>query len=140
MSFKRLLMAGLFAAAAVAAWHASQPTPVLADGIVTAEAAQPGKVRSAIGNFGSRVVSRPVRAAVRKTERKLYALTPAIKATKGPGQLRAKNVSKKILAIDSASVLSLESGRPVQAIKHAINARQYLDLIKDDVSEELAAR
>jgi hypothetical protein len=144
--FKRLLMTIIVGAACFAAWNASHPTPVSADAntetTVQADdmSSFGGRLKHKIGSITVGFAGSQIRASIAKTERQLNDLGPSMKKTSGRSGSNAKAVAKKIIAIDSLALASLDAAHPVTAIRQAMDARGYIDLIRQDVSDETAAR
>ena len=143
--FKRVFLTIIVGAAGFAAWQAAHPTPVSADAAteeVQAEntASLTGRAKYRIGSIGAGMVGGQVRASLAKTERERVELEPLIKKTGGRNGTNAKIVSKKIIALESASVASLEAAHPIDAMKRAFEAKRFIDILRQDVSDETAAR
>jgi hypothetical protein len=142
--FKRLFLILIIAAAAFAAWRTSNPTPLAADtgaaGLAARTESAMGRVKLSIGRVGVRVAGGQIRASVARTERELHALKPAIQRTQGRSQKRALAVSRTTMRLDSLALAALDGSHPVSALKLTIDARGYIAVIREEVSEEIAAR
>jgi hypothetical protein len=144
--FKRLLVMIIVGAAGFAAWNASHPTPVSADAnndtVAQADNTDSftGRIKHKIGMMTVGAVGDQIRTSIAKTEHELALLRPAMKRTTGRSGKNAQLLSKKIIAIDSLSIASLDAGHPIQAVRQVMDARGYIDLIRQDVSDETAAR
>lgn len=146
--FKRLFMTMLVGAAGFAAWHASHPQPVSADDAAMPSADAPaqvdnsliGRIEGKIGQITTGLAGSQIRASIEKTERQIAILQPMVRKTGGSSGKNAVEVSKRIWALDSLSLASLDASHPIDAIKKAMDARGYIDMVRTDVSDESAAR
>jgi hypothetical protein len=145
--FKRLFVMMLVGAAAFAAWHATHPQPVAADdATANADAPAPvdnsfiGRLEGKIGQITASIAGNQIRASVAKTERQIAILQPLVRKTGGSSGKNAITVTNRIWTLDSLSLASLDAAHPVDAIKKAMDARGYIDMVRMDVSDESAAR
>jgi hypothetical protein len=148
---KRLLILLVVGAAALAGWQSLHPSTAAADDSAgsdttadaSADSADSGigaRVKHNIGKFTVRIAGNQIRASIRKTERQLGSMQPAIDRVSEPSHTRAITVSRKIIVLDSLALVSLDAAHPVTAIKQAIDARRFISLVHEDVLEETAAQ
>ena len=141
---KRLIFLLVMGGALFAAYHASNPPLAGAD---TAEATVVSlatstsageKLSARMGRLGARLAGPFVRSMSRDTERLLQDLTPLIAKAKPGDAKRARDMSVKILARDSAAHVELQNGRPVAALKLVFDARGLIPAVRQYVAEERA--
>ena len=141
---KRMLFLVLTGGACLAAWQATHPAPVAAgdEAIATAGVSNSfaGRMKHRFGEMGARIAGDQIRASVQKTDRELASLKPAVKRSNQSVQRRAIKTTAKVIELDSLALASLDASHPVLAIKQAMSARSYVDLIRQDVIEETVVR
>lgn len=140
---KRLFVMIVIGAAGFAAWNAAHPAPVAAttaDVTANVDDSFSARLKQKIGVFTAGIVGNQIRTATAKTEDQLALLGPAMKKTGGLSGRNARELSLRIIALDSLSIASLDAAHPVTAIRQAMDARGYIDMIRQDVSDETAAR
>jgi hypothetical protein len=142
--FKRVFFLMLTGGACLAAWQATHPAPVAAgdEATITAGVSNSfaGRMKHRIGEVGTRIAGDQIRASIRRTDRELASLKPAVKRSNPNVQRRAVKTTAKIIELDSLALASLDASHPVLAIKQAMSARSYVDLIRQDVIEETVVR
>jgi hypothetical protein len=142
--FKRLFFLIIVGAAGFAAWNAAHPAPVAAADPTAAveeiDNSFTGRMKQKVGRFSANLAENTIRASVAKTERQLALLRPAMKRAGGQAERRSIVVAKKIAVLDSLSLASLEAAHPISAVKQAMGARGYIDVIRQDLMEETAVR
>jgi hypothetical protein len=90
--------------------------------------------------LGSRAASPFVRSIAQDTERLLGEVSPLIPKAQPREAKRARDLSKQILATDSAAFVQLQEGHPVRAIKLAFDARGLIPAVRQNLAEERAFR
>lgn len=141
---KRLVFLMIVGTALWFGYQASNP-PTLAAGTTAATVAAlntpataGAKFAARMGRLGSRVAGPLVRSMTRDTERLLNEITPLIPKAKPREAAKAREVSQRILATDSAALVRLQEGHPMQALKLAFDARGLIPAVRQHVAEEKA--
>lgn len=143
--FKRLIFFTIMGGAALAAWNSAHPQTAAAADLSDTSGVQDSSSVSAratrrLSIIGTSLAHRQIRASVEKTERELAIMAPMIRKTGGQNGRSAVSVSLKINELDSLSLASLAAFHPVASVRFAMSARGYLDVIRQDISDEVAAR
>ena len=136
MSTKMFVFLSLAAGAAFALTRNSPPVPpgaTAADSAAVAHAGVGSRFEYGVGSIGSKFLGGLVNGMLQETEQSLADLKPAIKATKGPDGARAKAVALKVAQMDSIARLDLEYGRPLKAVKGAMEAKNLVNAIRAQV-------
>ena len=126
--------------ASLAAIAPPQPRPAATASVVALAPASNATARlgDRLGRLGSRVATPFVRSIAQDTERLLHEVSPLIPKANAREAMRARALSKQILATDSAAFVQLNEGHPVRAIKLAWNARGLIPAVRQNVAEERA--
>lgn len=133
-------MVALVAVVGAAGWALSRnPVPVppnatAADSVAVSQAGIGGRLHYGVGMLGSKVVSSSVRSTVHETETSLKDLQAGIKNTRGGDGQRAKKFAAKVVEMDSIAMSDLQYGRPVKAVKAAMEAKSLLGAVRGQVA------
>lgn len=113
--------------------RAEPPVPTDAasgDSVAAANVSFADRFMYTIGSMGSAVVGSSVRKSVMETEQSLGDLKKALKTAKGGDGVRARDIAKKIMYMDSAAVESLHQGHPIRAMKQSMEAKSLLNGVR----------
>ena len=106
------------------------PTATAADSVALANVTFGDRFQYRVGTVGAAILGGSVRKSVFETEESLAALKGSIKNAKGPDGVRARNMAKKIMYMDSVAVDNLQYGRPIKAMKQSMEAKSMLGVVK----------
>lgn len=137
MSGKTLVFLGLVALAGYSLTRSAPPAPAgasSADSVAISQAGFGTRFQYGIGALGSRMVDGSVRRSVAETEQTLRDMKASIKKARGGDGIRAQQYAKKIVVMDSAALMDLHYGRPVGAIRKAMEAKSLLNSVRQQVN------
>lgn len=129
MSGKTLIILGLVAAAGYGLQR-NQPPGVDQAGVFS-------RMSYGLGRVGSRMVGKAVTGMVTGTEQSLVDMHAGIKKAKGGDGIRAKDFAKKVTVMDSAATAELTEGRPIRAIKSAMEAKSMLNAVRQQINRTI---
>lgn len=139
MSGKTLIFIAIVGVSGFALTRTPPPIPPnasKADSVALAQAGVGARLKYGIGSFGSWLAGSSVRSTVAETEQSLTDLQPAIKATRGPDGMRAKNFAAKVSVMDSIALIDLQYGHPVRAAKGAMEAKSILGAVRSQIMRQ----
>jgi len=138
MSFAKLLLVGIIGLALLSFGAekrgAAAPTKVVGDAAASTRVGS--TIRDRIGRIGATLMGPVVRTTLDETQTSLAELAPAISRARPNDVRRAHQFRARIAALDSASLASLDQGRPILAMKQALGGKQFLTAIRQTVFEE----
>src|SRR5688500_7758938 len=143
---KRLVYLMILGGALWASFSALTPPQAQADtataSVVALSPAARATARLAdrLGHLGSRIASPLVRSIAHDTERLLDEVSPLIPKAHPREARRARDLSRQIVATDSAAFVLLDEGQPMRALRLAISARGLIPAVRQNVAEERAFR
>lgn len=140
MSAKMLIVLGVVAGCGYALSRTTPPVPpnaTAADSVAVSQAGFGARFEYGIGALGSKIVGSTVRGMVHETEQSLADLRAGIKAAKGADGVRAKQFAADVVAMDSLALLDLQYGRPIKAVKGALEAKSLLGSVRGQVNRRL---
>ena len=133
MSGKKLLLLGVLGFCAYSLQKQSPPVPPnasRADSAATVHAGLGARFQYGLGLLGCKVVGGSVNDMVTSTERELKDLSKHIKATRGPDGARAKEYAQRVVQMDSTARVDLQYGRPVKAVRGAMQAKSLVNSVR----------
>lgn len=136
MSGKTLIFFGLVAAAGYALTRSAPPAPpgaTAADSVAVSQAGFGARFQYGLGALGSKMVGGSVRGSVDETEQTLRDMSAAIKKARGGDAIRAQQYAKKVVVKDSSALSDLHLGRPVSAIRNAMEAKSLLNAVRQQI-------
>lgn len=136
MSGKTLIFLALVGAAGYALTRARPPVPptaTAADSVAISQAGIGARFQYGIGALGAKMVGGSVRGSVEETEAALLALRPGIKKARGGDAARAVLYAKKIVVMDSTALEDLYYGRPVSAVRNAMEGKSLLNAVHEQI-------
>jgi hypothetical protein len=110
------------------------PNATAADSAAVSQAGIGARFQYGLGMLGSKVVSSSVRSTVHETETSLQDMKAGIKNTKGGDGDRARKYAAKVVQKDSTALFDLQYGRPVKAVKAAMEAKSLLGAVRGQVA------
>jgi hypothetical protein len=113
----------------------AQTTVVSGDSVVVAKVTFGDRLMYSIGSVGSAVVGSSVRKSVMDTEQSLADLKKAIKTAKGGDGVRARDLARKIMYMDSVAIESLHQGHPIKAMKQSVEAKSLLNSVRHNLKQ-----
>jgi hypothetical protein len=142
MSAKRLFILVLIGAALLTAHRTfGSPTALEAElGETVSEVTHMAQVRAALGRAGAFAVAPIVRSMTTDTERLIRELKPAMERAPAREARRARKLKDMIAQLDSAAHVSLDEGRPIDALQQAGEARGLVASVRQVLAEERAFR
>jgi hypothetical protein len=142
MSVKRLFTLILIGAALLTAHRTfGSPNALEAElGETVSEVTHVAQMRAAIGRAGAYVVAPIVRSITTDTERLIRELKPAMERAPARDVRRARKLKDMIARLDSAAHVSLDEGRPIDALRQAGDGRGLVASVRQVLAEENAFR
>jgi len=140
MSLKTLLFLAIIGAGAYALTRATPPLPpkaTAADSARVATASLGMRFHYGVGHLGSKIVGGSVRGMVDETQTTLNDMRSAIRGAKGPDGARAQQYAKKIMQMDSVVMNDLAYGRPIDAVKGALEAKSLLNAVRQQIQRNI---
>ena len=137
MSVKFIVVAAVVGSAGWALTRTAPPAPpnaTAADSVAVSQAGIGARLHYGVGMLGSKIVNSSVRNTVHETETSLKDLQAGIKNARGGDGQRAKKYAAKVVEMDSIALLDLEYGRPIKAVKAAMEAKSLLGAVRGQVS------
>lgn len=137
MSMKMVVVVATVGAAGWALTRNPPPVPpnaTAADSAAVSQAGIGARLEYGVGMIGSKVVASTVRNTVHGTETSLKDLQAGIKNAKGGDGQRAKKFAAKVVQMDSLALFDLQYGRPVRAVKAAMEAKSLLGAVRGQVA------
>ncbi|MGQ0812964.1 MAG: hypothetical protein ACT4O1_00670 [Gemmatimonadota bacterium] len=110
------------------------PDATAADSASIAQAGVGARFEYGLGMLGSRIVGSTVNSMVYDTEQSLADLKAGIKSAKGPDGIRAKKFAARVTQMDSIAKVDLAYGRPIKAVKSAMEAKSVLNSVRNQVN------
>ena len=111
--------------------------PIEPGAAATATAGIGQRFRYSIGSVGTALVGGTVRRSVLNTERSLSDMAVALKRAGGSDGTRARSDVRKIRHADSLAVQHLYYARPVKAVKKAMEAKNLLNAVRENLNEQI---
>lgn len=133
MSGKMLVFLAVIGSSGYALQRAAPPVPpdaTAADSVAIAQAGVGARFQYGMGSLGSKLVGNTVRGMVDKTEQTLLDLRQPIKTAKGGEGERARKIAKKIELMDSIARMDLQYGRPIKAMRGAMEAQSLVNGVR----------
>lgn len=96
-----------------------------------------GRLLRGAGMVGSQLAAPTVHGMVLDHTERLSALDPVLRKSPPVRRQRAQGVMQRVEELDSMAVARLEAGRPVAALKFAIQAGGLVDAVRDRVQEHV---
>lgn len=94
------------------------------------------RARYGVGRVGGFFVTPTVLGMAEKNERSVRDLEPAIGRAPEIRQARIRDIHGRMTEADSLAAVSLQEGRPINAVRYAMKGRSLLDAIRHQVVEE----
>jgi hypothetical protein len=138
MSIKVFILAMALGSGVYAVSKAEPPLPagtMPSDSTALASVSFMDRLQYSVGSVGSAIVGSSVRKSVEDTEQSLADLRKAIKMAKGSDGVRARDVAKKIMYMDSAAVENLHQGHPIKAMKQSMEAKSLLNAVRRNLNQ-----
>jgi hypothetical protein len=92
--------------------------------------------RFAVGRVCSRAVGPVVNGMSNRNTTELAAMQPAIRRTSSHRRARVRVIERRLAQADSLAAVSLAEGRPIAAVRYAMEGRSLLDAVKHHLVEE----
>jgi hypothetical protein len=143
MTAGRLLVIVLVGAAVMTAQRSTGAHTVaedVEDAVTEAALSRTERARELGGRLGAWVIGPGVRSVSADTHRLLGDLEPAMRKAKPRDQKRARDISARIIQLDSAAHRSLAAGEPVAAFRYVVRAKGLIPAARQTVAEESAFR
>lgn len=138
MSIKAFILALTLGAGIYAVSQAEPPLPsgtTPGDTVALAHVSFLDRLQYSVGSVGSAIVGSSVRKSVLDTEQSLADLRKAIRTAKGSEGVRARDVAKKIMYMDSVAVENLHQGHPIKAMKQSMEAKSLLNAVRRNLQQ-----
>ena len=138
MSIKAFILAIALGAGIYAVSKAEPPLPAgtaPSDSLALAEVSFVDRLQYSVGSVGSAIVGSSVRKSVLDTEQTLADLRKAIRMAKGSDGVRARDLAKKIMYMDSVAIENLHQGRPLKAMKQSMEAKSLLNGVRRQLNQ-----
>ena len=139
MSGKGLIFLVLVAVAGYTLTRATPPVPAgaRAEGSATAGPAGIGaRFEYGLGALGSKILGNTVRSMVAETEQALGDMAPSIKAAR-KGDVRPRKFAREVVVMDSLALENLRMGKPIEAMRSAMNAKSVLNSVRGVLQRSL---
>lgn len=133
MSVKLIVFVALVAGSGYMLTRTPPPIPpgsTAADSTAIAKAGYGARFKYGVGSLFCWALDGTVRGMVTQTEVELKDLRKDIEQAKGGDGLRAQKTSKRIIEMDSVAIFDLEYGRPVDAVRGAMEAKSLLNSVR----------
>jgi hypothetical protein len=138
MSIKAFILAFAVGVGVYAVSKAEPPLPTSAtpgDTVSLAHVTFMDRLQYSVGSVGSAIIGSSVRSSVLDTEQSLADLRKAIKMAKGSDGVRARDLAKKIMYMDSVAVENLHQGHPIKAMKQSMEAKSLLNAVRRNLQQ-----
>jgi hypothetical protein len=93
-----------------------------------------GRIRQGVGAVGSMMVRGWVESLVEASEGDLANMKTALQKQRGPDGDHARKNAKLVVQLDSAALNELVHARPIDAVRHAMKARDHVAVAKRTLS------
>jgi hypothetical protein len=138
MSGKTLIVLAVIGLCGYALTREARPAPPGASAADSAAYAQAGigaRFSYGLGKLGSKIVGGSVTDMVTANEQALKEMKGDIRKAKGGEGIRARKFAEKVALMDSTATVDLRLGRPVKAVRGAMEAKNLLNAVRQQLKD-----
>jgi len=138
MSSKRIVILLLLAVGGTALYHAGQRVAPYNQPLASGDTVQYTKIKrvqQGFGAVGSMIVGSFVHSLVEASVQDLAGMKKSLAAKQGMDGLHARKNAELVKKLDSAALDELVHAHPIDALNHAMSARNYVSVVKHTLSD-----
>lgn len=138
MSGKTMIMLAIVGVCGYALTRDARPAPpgaTAADSVAYAQAGYGARFGYGMGKLGSKIVGGSVTDMVTANEQALKEMKSDIRKAKGGEGIRARKFAEKVALMDSIATVDLAYGRPIKAVRGAMEAKNLLNAVRQQLKD-----